>query len=90
MESYREDQTQQKCNVDICYRNNERENTPNNNEYRHDSEANYQLWQRESNENKISIECFCRHLKDFIALAIIAAFIFFSGYICYYLLSTYG
>uniref|UniRef100_A0A7S3Q0D4 Uncharacterized protein n=1 Tax=Chaetoceros debilis TaxID=122233 RepID=A0A7S3Q0D4_9STRA len=40
--------------------------------------------------NTISIECCCDHLKDFIVLAIVVAFIFFSGYMCYILISDYG
>jgi len=35
-------------------------------------------------------ECFCRHLKDFIVLAMVIAFFAFSGYICYYMISNYG
>ena len=31
----------------------------------------------------------CAHLKDFIALALVASFLAFSGYICYYLISSY-
>lgn len=43
-----------------------------------------------SGGNTISIECCCDHLKDFVVLAIVAAFIFFSGYMCYILISDYG
>ena len=32
----------------------------------------------------------CNHLKDFIALAIVVAFLVFTGYISYSLLNNYG
>ena len=32
----------------------------------------------------------CNHLKDFIALSMVAAFMIFSGWVCYYLISNYG
>eukprot|EP00979_Chaetoceros_neogracilis_P011233 scaffold2727_cov275-Chaetoceros_neogracile.AAC.4 len=42
-----------------------------------------------SSSSSIFDRC-CSHLKDFIVLFMVAAFLIFSGYICYYLISNYG
>lgn len=42
-----------------------------------------------SQQSSMAERC-CNHLKDFIALGMVAAFMIFSGWVCYYLISNYG
>jgi len=57
--------------------------------YYGDDRTNTASQQPASQQSSMSERC-CNHLKDFIALGMVAAFMIFSGWVCYYLISSYG